>query len=76
MTKEIAELIVTGLGLYGAIGLVFSILFVSLGLGRVDPNAKATSWAVKLILIPASIALWPVLAVKWLGAAFRPAEEG
>ncbi len=61
-----AETIVTGLGLYSAAGLVFAILFVSLGLGRVDPAARGAKLSVRALLVPGSMLLWPLMAVIWL----------
>ena len=52
--------------LYLLLGLIFGIAFVSKGVKKVDPVAKGTSWRFRLLILPGSMALWPVLLVKWI----------
>ncbi|MGF1456840.1 MAG: hypothetical protein ACFB6R_15845 [Alphaproteobacteria bacterium] len=59
------ELIVTALGAYFGVGLVFALAFVTLGLARVDPNAVGAKTVVRVLLIPGAMALWPLMAVHW-----------
>ena len=54
--------------LYGAIGLVFAILFVMRGIAAIDGAARGASWVVRLALIPGSVVLWPLLWKKWTAA--------
>lgn len=68
---QLAEMIVMGLGLYVGIGLVFALLFVTLGVSRVDPAAQGAPWGFRLIILPGTIALWPVMLLKWIGGG-RP----
>jgi hypothetical protein len=57
------------LGLYGAIGLLFGTAFVVRGVARVDPVAARAPWHVRLLFLPGSAALWPVMARKWARAS-------
>ncbi len=59
----------TFLGIYLAIGLVFAVIFVTLGLSVVDHDAKGASVRVRLLFLPASMALWPILIVTLLTRA-------
>ena len=53
------------LGLYLLIGLVFAVAFLNKGAAKVDESAKGISWKTKLLLFPASVALWAILLPKW-----------
>jgi len=61
-----AELIVAVSIAYVLIGLVFVVIFVSAGVARFDHVARGTSLAFRALILPGSLALWPVLAVKWM----------
>ncbi len=75
MDIQTAEMIVSALALYFAAGLIFAVIFVTIGIGRVDPNAKGAKLSVRLLLIPGSVALWPVLLYHWIRGGI-PAREG
>jgi hypothetical protein len=53
---------------YVAVGLPFAAAFVSVGVARIDHAARAAPLGFRLIIFPASAALWPVLLVKWVRA--------
>ena len=55
-------------GAYAAIGLVFALAFVIRGAGVIDPNAKGAPIGFRLLILPAAMLLWPLLAVRWAGA--------
>lgn len=61
-----ADVIVAVFAAYALVGLVFGLVFVSVGVGRFDPAARGTSPAFRALILPGSAALWPVLAVKWI----------
>jgi hypothetical protein len=46
---------------YLIIGFIFSIIFVTRLIDRVDESAQGSSWTFRLMIIPGCIALWPVL---------------
>ena len=50
---------------YTAAGLVVGLVFVTLGVPRIDPATRGTSAAFRLLILPGTVALWPVLAAKW-----------
>ncbi|MBK8914406.1 MAG: hypothetical protein IPM64_07350 [Phycisphaerales bacterium] len=54
-------------GAYAAIGLLFGAAFISVGLARFDAAARSAGAMVRLLLLPGAAALWPILAVLWLG---------
>jgi hypothetical protein len=56
------------LTLYFGLGAVFAVAFVSVGVERLDPQAKGAGWGFRLMIFPGVTALWPVLAIRWAGA--------
>ncbi len=62
---------VTLLSVYAAAGLLFAILFVILGIHRVDEHAHGAGVGFRLIVIPGVAALWPLLLLRW----FRGGEK-
>ena len=66
MTIALAEMIVAGLGLYFAVGLLVGLIYISGGAGRIDPAArgKGLPWRVRLLILPGIIGLWPVMLIK------------
>ena len=65
---------VNALLLYLGVGVVFRIPFVWRGVHRIDPAAPGSTWGFRLLILPGVVALWPVLAMRWL-AGTPPAEE-
>jgi hypothetical protein len=63
------------LALYFGLGLLFALAFVTRGIERVDPAASGATWGFRLIALPASAALWPLLLRRWLGGATAPPIE-
>ena len=63
---QIAEIVMAVVGLYATVGVVVGILFVSVGLSRVDPAAHGAPVGFRLAILPASAALWPICLRKWI----------
>ncbi len=68
-----AELIVNILLGYAGIGVLFAVAFVTIGAGRLDPNAVGGPIGFRLLILPGAAALWPYLAIRWLTAG-RPGD--
>jgi len=66
MSVELATSLVSFVTLYLLIGLVFSLVFVFFGVARIDSEARGMRFFVRLFILPGSILLWPLMAVKWL----------
>jgi hypothetical protein len=60
-----SELVLLAVSGYLAAGLPFGFAFVTVGVARIDPAARGTSATFRLLILPGSVALWPVLAAKW-----------
>ncbi len=64
------DVILNILATYLILGLIFSVAFISRGCQRIDSDAKDAGFGFRLLIIPATVALWPLLLNKWL-AAFK-----
>ena len=58
--------ILTGVALYAAAGSAFALLFLTLGLPRIDNGAKGAGLGFRLLILPGLIALWPLMLVRWI----------
>lgn len=47
--------------LYLTLGLAFAAWFVPAGAARLDPAARHGSLGFRLLILPATVALWPLL---------------
>jgi hypothetical protein len=76
MTLDLVSLwFVRLLGLYAILGFLFGLAFVSRGVERLDPGARGATLGFRLIILPAAIALWPLLARRWSSGASAPPIE-
>ncbi|MEO0482904.1 MAG: hypothetical protein AAF138_04715 [Planctomycetota bacterium] len=66
MTVDVVNAVLAAVGVYMVIGLLFAVLFVARGARRLDPHAGGAPVLFKLMILPGSAALWPVLAWRWL----------
>jgi hypothetical protein len=71
----IAAVFLTMLGIYLACGLVFAIPFALVGVRKIDPHAAHGSWGFRLLIIPGTMALWPLLLSRWRSGVHEPPEE-
>ncbi len=49
---------------YGGIGLVVAVAFLLVGFDRVDPAAQG-AYAVRPLLLPGLVLLWPLVLWRW-----------
>ena len=76
MSEPIAEALVLIAAAYLALGGLFAIAFVVRGVQRIDPAARGGGGGFRLAVLPASIALWPLLAHRWWRATRSGAPTG
>jgi hypothetical protein len=63
------------LGAYLACGLVFAIPFALVGVKRIDPHATHGSWGFRLLIVPGTMAFWPLLLRRLATGMKEPPEE-
>ncbi len=61
---ETANFLVWCLSIYGLVGICIAIVFLAVGIGRVDANARG-NYAFRPILLPGIIVLWPLVLARW-----------
>jgi hypothetical protein len=62
---EAAEVFVVSLAAYASIGILFSVIFLSVGIGCVDPGAAESGLGFRLVILPGVVSLWPLLLLRW-----------
>jgi hypothetical protein len=62
-------------GLYLLCGIIFAVPFAIVGVGKIDPHAANASWGFRLLILPGSTLLWPLLAKRWFRGIHEPPEE-
>ena len=63
---ETVTAILEGIALYAAVGAVFALVFLLLGLNRIDHGAKGAGLGFRMMILPGLIALWPLMLIRWL----------
>ena len=68
----IGWLLLYAFGLYAALGIVIGLAFVLSGVTRMLDHPAPVSVGARILLFPASAALWPLVLSRWLKSAARP----
>ena len=71
----IAAVFLILLGVYLAGGLMFAIPFALFGVRKIDPHAARGSWGFRLLIIPGTMAFWPLLLRRWMRGVHEPPEQ-
>jgi hypothetical protein len=58
------DVFMIGLWAYGGAGFVVALAFVLYGIDRIDPAAKG-AYAVRPLLMPGLVVLWPLVLARW-----------
>jgi hypothetical protein len=61
MPETLARALLAVLALHALAGLGFAAAFLPRRIERVDPSARGSSWAFRLLILPGVVALWPLL---------------
>jgi hypothetical protein len=64
----IGSVLLYALGLYVAVGMAVGLTFVCYGVTRVLDHQATVSLGARILLFPASAALWPLVLHRWLTA--------
>ena len=62
-------------GIYLICGLAFAVPFAFFGVGKIDPHAAHGTWGFRLLIVPGTILLWPILAQRCVKGVHEPPEE-
>jgi hypothetical protein len=61
--------------IYLALGAAFAVPFIAIGVQRVDPAAADASWGFRLVILPGTVLLWPLLLCRWASGSVAPPVE-
>ena len=62
----LAQIIVYSLAAYFAVGILVAILFLALGVARIDEAAKGAGLKFRATIFLGCVALWPIVLIRWL----------
>lgn len=68
----VINIMLGGIAVYLAAGLLFAILFVTKGLDKVDEGSHGAGIGFRIIIIPGCIVFWPLLLRKWMSMTKKP----
>lgn len=72
---SLSVLLVWAAIVYGGVGVLFAVPFLSAGVGVIDHTAKDSNLWFRLIIAPGVVALWPLLLRRWMGRVSDPMER-
>jgi hypothetical protein len=75
MFETVVTFLVHAFYVYAALGLLFAIVFALRGVQAVDRLAAGSGAGFRLLILPACVALWPLLLLRWLRANGEPPAE-
>jgi hypothetical protein len=70
----VAEVILVIALVYLLCGLAVGLPFVLRGVDRVDEAARGAPLGFRLLILPGTVVLWPLMATEWIKAA-RPGDD-
>lgn len=62
------DVVTTAASVYGAIGAAVALAFLLYGIDRVDAAAHG-AYAVRPLLVPGLVILWPIVLWRWIALA-------
>jgi hypothetical protein len=75
MAEQIANTMVDALLAYAAVGAAFAFAFVSMGVQKIDPEARGAGIGFRTLIFPGVVALWPLLLRRWAAGVRKPPLE-
>jgi hypothetical protein len=69
---SLGTILLYAFGLYVATGIFVGFVFVIAGVTRVLEHPAPVSAGARILLFPASAALWPIVLRRWMKAGTRP----
>ena len=66
---------VYALGIYAGLGLIFAVLFVWIGVQRLDSEAQGSSTGFRLLILPGVTVFWPMFLLRWTRGTAEPPVE-
>ncbi len=75
MFEDLVKAFVFAVEAYAVAGFVFAAIFVSVGVQRLDSEARGSGITFRLLIAPGAAAVWPMLLVRWIRGVTEPPVE-
>jgi hypothetical protein len=75
MFETLAKMFVFALETYAGLGLIFAVLFVWIGVQRLDAEALGSGIGFRLLILPGVAAFWPMFLLRWTRGTAEPPVE-
>ena len=76
MFENFVKAFVYGLTAYATIGFLFALVFVIVGVQRLDSEAHGSGVGFRALIMPGVAAFWPLFLHRWMsGVADPPVEK-
>lgn len=75
MSPAVAGNLLLAAAAYLLLGGLIGLALLGRGLARLDPGFAAASPGLRLIVLPATVLLWPLLLGRWLAGKSSPPGE-
>jgi len=75
MFEILVKAFVYALSGYAALGIVFALPFVFVGVQRLDSEAQGSGVGFRLLILPGVAVLWPMFLQRWLRGVTEPPVE-
>ncbi|WP_299283071.1 hypothetical protein [uncultured Tateyamaria sp.] len=61
---DVAQALVMGMQTWGIIGALVALLFITIGIDRIDEDARG-AYIFRPLLIPGVLLIWPIVLWRW-----------
>jgi hypothetical protein len=75
MYEQIANSLAVAIYGYICAGALFALVFVTVGVTRLDHEAGGSGPIFRAIIFPGAVALWPLLLVHWVRGQHEPPTQ-
>ena len=75
MFETLAKIFVYVLETYAGLGLIFGLVFVWIGVQRLDSEAEGSGVGFRLLILPGVAAFWPMFLQRWKRGIAEPCVE-
>lgn len=72
---DFISLLLTLVGLYLGIGVLFALYVAWFAVGKLDPAAKNATWGFRFLIMPGLAVFWPLMLRRLLSGVASPPVE-
>lgn len=75
MFEHLITAFVEALAAYAVLGSAFALVFVWIGVDRLDTQARGAGLGFRLLIFPGVAAFWPLFLLRWVRGIAEPPVE-